>query len=62
MATELHFAEDTFALHLLLQGAERLINVIFANEDLHVLTCFSRLDLSVSSAAHKGRCGQESGV
>ena len=35
--TELHFPEDTFALHLLFQGLERLIDVIvpdyYVNDD-----------------------------
>jgi hypothetical protein len=32
----LHFAEDAFALHLLFQSAESLINVIVADKYLHV--------------------------
>jgi hypothetical protein len=36
MAAELHLAEDAFALQLFLQRPERLIDVIFANENLHV--------------------------
>lgn len=36
MATHLHFAEDTFALHLFLESAESLINIIIADEYLHV--------------------------
>src|SRR5471032_1218699 len=35
VATELHLAEDTFALHLLLQNAQRLIDIVFADENLH---------------------------
>jgi hypothetical protein len=31
----LHFAEAAFALHLLLEGFERLIDVIIANENLY---------------------------
>ena len=34
-AAELHFPEYPFALHFFLQGSERLINIIVANEDLH---------------------------
>jgi hypothetical protein len=37
MSTQLHFAEDAFALHLLLQRLERLIDIIVANENLHVV-------------------------
>lgn len=40
--TELHFPEDTFALHLLLQGLERLIDVIvpdyYVNDDTNSLS------------------------
>src|SRR5690348_4278681 len=35
IAAQLHFSEHPFALHFLLQGAERLIDVVVANEDLH---------------------------
>ena len=34
-AAELHFPKYPFALHFFLQGSERLINIIVANEDLH---------------------------
>jgi hypothetical protein len=36
MAAELHLAEDAFALQLLLESAESLIDVVVANENLHV--------------------------
>src|SRR5688500_20243846 len=32
---ELHLPEDALALHLLLQGAERLIDVVFPDKNLH---------------------------
>gem|GEM_PF-2601400 len=35
--TKLHFPEDAFALHLLLQRFERLIDVVVTNENLHAL-------------------------
>ena len=35
VTAELHLAEDTFALHLLLQDAQRLIDIVFADENLH---------------------------
>src|SRR5262245_21633172 len=35
IAAQLHFSEDPFALHFFLQGAERLVDIIVANEDLH---------------------------
>jgi hypothetical protein len=36
VATKLHLTEDALALHLLLEGAERLIDIVVANENLHV--------------------------
>ena len=35
MAAQLHFAEDAFTLHLLLQRLESLIDIVVANENLH---------------------------
>ncbi|MGH6672825.1 MAG: hypothetical protein ACRECV_12745 [Xanthobacteraceae bacterium] len=35
MAAELHFAEETLALHLLLQHLESLVDVVVADENLH---------------------------
>ena len=35
IAPQFHFPEHPFALHLLLQGSESLIDVVVANEDLH---------------------------
>jgi hypothetical protein len=37
MLLELHLAEDTFTLELFLQCAERLIDVVVANTNLHVV-------------------------
>jgi hypothetical protein len=44
MPTQLHFAIDAFALQLLFQGAERLVNVVVADDDLHVGVAFDYLD------------------
>ena len=33
MAAELHLAEDAFALHLLLQHPERLVDIVVADEN-----------------------------
>jgi hypothetical protein len=41
VTAHLHFTEDAFALHLLLEGAERLINIVIANEYLHGRSCLS---------------------
>ena len=35
MLLELHFAEHAFALELFLEGAERLLNVVIADDDLY---------------------------
>lgn len=48
MTTELHLAENALALHLLLEGAESLIDVIVANENLHVIVRFQRVGLMSS--------------
>jgi hypothetical protein len=39
MATQLHFTENTFPLHLLLERLERLINIVVTNENLHWVAC-----------------------
>jgi hypothetical protein len=38
VAAQLHFPENTLALHLLLEGLERLIDVVVANNYLHEQT------------------------
>lgn len=35
MSTKLHLAEDAFTLHLLLQGSQRLIDIVVAYNYLH---------------------------
>src|SRR5208283_2500860 len=45
MTTELHFAEDSLPLHLLLERLQGLIDVVVANEYLHGLSCVLRLSL-----------------
>jgi hypothetical protein len=41
VTAELHLAEDTLALHLLLQRLEGLIDVVIANENLHAASSFN---------------------
>src|SRR3546814_7331282 len=41
MAAQLHLAEDAFALHLLLQGLQGLIDIVIAHQDLHVCPILS---------------------
>jgi hypothetical protein len=35
VTAELHLAENTLALHLLLQRLEGLVDIVIANENLH---------------------------
>ncbi len=41
MTAELHFAENTLTLHLLLQHLEGLIDIVIANENLHAASSFN---------------------
>jgi len=41
MLAELHLAEQAFALHLLLQRPEGLIDIVVADENLHVVFLFN---------------------
>lgn len=38
MPTEFHFPEDAFTLQLFLQRTKGLIDVVIANDDLHLLS------------------------
>jgi hypothetical protein len=38
VAAELHLAEETFALHLLLQRLKGLVDIVVADENLHVVS------------------------
>jgi len=42
MPTELHLAEDALALHLLLQRLEGLVDIVVADENLHVELLFDQ--------------------
>jgi hypothetical protein len=35
MAAQLHFPENAFALHLFLERAQGLVDIVVANDDLH---------------------------
>jgi hypothetical protein len=41
VSAHFHFAENALALHLLLESAKRLINVVVADEYLHGRSCQS---------------------
>jgi hypothetical protein len=52
MLADLHLAEDAFALHLLLQRLQRLVDIVIANENLYQRT------LSISGSRPGGACGR----
>jgi hypothetical protein len=41
MPTDLHLAEDAFALHLLLQHLESLVDIVVTDENLHLVFLFN---------------------
>jgi len=41
VAAELHLAEETFALHLLLQRLEGLVDIVVTDKNLHVVFLFN---------------------
>src|ERR1700733_172271 len=41
MAAEFHLAENTLALHLLLQRLEGLVDIVIASENLHAASSFN---------------------
>ena len=41
MLAELHFAEKAFALHLLLQRPEGLVDIVVTDENLHVVFLYN---------------------
>ena len=53
MAAKLHFAENALALHLLLERAERLVNIVVADEYLHVRSCLPMAMMPML----RNRCG-----
>ena len=50
MLPKLHLAKDAFTLHFLLQSAERLIDVIVANQYLHLRHHLSEVSIFVGAA------------
>jgi hypothetical protein len=53
MVAKLHFAKDTLALQLLLERPKGLIDIVVANENLHVLSLPKRVEpLQPSSRTH----------
>jgi len=59
MAAELHLAEETFALHLLLQRLEGLVDIVVADENLHAefLLDSRDQDMDMDSSGPDGNCG-----
>src|SRR5580698_4302090 len=64
VASELHLAEDAFALHLLLQRLQRLVDIVVANDDLQrkapdAFPKRSRYITDGVGAVNRGRSGLE---
>ena len=59
MAAELHLAEETFALHLLLQRPKGLVDIVVADENLHAefLLDSRDQDMDMDSSGPDGNCG-----
>ena len=50
-----HFPEHAFTLHLLLQNTKRLINIVFANQNLHELSNRVREGVVLALPLRRGR-------
>jgi hypothetical protein len=58
MIAKLHFAKDALALQLLLESPKGLIDIVVANENLHVLSLPKRVEpLQPSNRGHAARLG-----
>ena len=59
VAAELHLAEETFALHLLLQRLEGLIDIVVADENLHAAFLLDSRDqdTDMDGSGADGNCG-----
>jgi hypothetical protein len=51
MSAELHLAEDTFALHLLFQRLEGLVDIVVSDENLHVVSSLIHLLIDPTAKA-----------
>ena len=60
MPAKLHFAENAFALHLLLERLQRLINVVVANENLHGAAI--SFDISMKTVKQSDSTARERGL
>lgn len=60
--THFHFAKNAFALHLLLQSAERLIDIVIADKYLHVDPVPSSFWLASATLANKNSVRSAEGV
>ena len=59
MAAQLHLAENTLALHLLLERLERLVNIVVTDENLH-LAAYSFMPSCPANPERKR--GESSGI
>src|SRR5215469_14098027 len=55
MAAELHLAENSLTLHLLLQRLEGLIDIVIANENLHAASSFGSIDIYSGKGSRAGK-------
>ncbi len=56
MPTEFHFPEDAFTLQLFLQRTKGLIDVVIANDDLHLLSpAFQAIEVLETAIKHGWR-------
>jgi hypothetical protein len=51
MLLELHFAEHALALEFLLERAKRLVDIVVANADLHVVSPPFRVEVAFSAGS-----------
>ena len=59
MLAELHLAEDALGLHLLLQRPEGLIDIVVADENLHVVFLAKSVDVRMSLYSIRPFSGNE---
>ena len=62
MFAELHLAEDAFALHLLLQRSEGLVDIVVTDKNLHSVFFFDSRDqlTAMDGSNPDGNCGTNS--
>src|ERR1700712_328662 len=59
MPPQLHFTENTLPLHLLLERLQRLVDIVVANENLHLVAYSSNPTLHCGCAKNRPSPGGE---